>query len=35
MQEIWELFMFEKDLVHISEVHFRHQFICDLKEIKI
>ena len=35
MKEIWELHMFEKDLVHVSEVHFKHTFICDLKEIKI
>lgn len=35
MKEIWELHMFEKDLVHVSEVHFRNKFICDLKEIKI
>lgn len=35
MKELWELYMFEKDLVYVSEVHYRHKFSCDLKEIKI
>lgn len=35
MQDIWELFMFEKDLVQVSETYFKHQFTCELKEMKI
>lgn len=32
MQEIWKLLMFEKDLVHVLEIYFQHQCICDPKQ---